>query len=62
MDPYCDRSTTVENLFFELGRSMNDRKSFSFLGLEVGIIWKCISNLRLISNLILCLENKSIDV
>lgn len=32
MDPYCDRSTTVENLFFGVGRSMNDRKNFfSFL-------------------------------
>lgn len=34
MDPYCDRSTTVENLFFELGRSMNDRKSFFFFGVR----------------------------
>lgn len=34
MDPYCDRSTTVENLFFELGRSMNDRKSFFFFGIR----------------------------
>lgn len=30
MDPYCDRSTTVENLFFGVGRSMSDRKSFFF--------------------------------
>lgn len=46
MDPYCDRSTTVENLFFEVGRSMNDRKSFFFLfclaGLEIGLIWRLL--------------------
>lgn len=37
MDPYCDRSTTVENLFFGVGRSMSDRKSFFLSFLFCGV-------------------------